>query len=568
MITSLTIKNFALIEDAEIIFGKGLNIITGETGAGKSILLGAISMILGERASTDHIRNGADKAIIEGVFHTKPNRLLRAIFTDNDLEWNDELVLRREISTRGQNRCFVNDNLITTGLLKSIGDYLVDLHGQHEHQSLIRQEFHIEFLDAYANNAENVQQLTEIYKSVTALQRRIHEIETNKQSIIDKKEYYSFQLKEIEEVNPQPGEDESLIQEEKLASNSEKIYELSRSAYQDLYESDGAIIERLEQVKSKLNQLCSFDERLIDYQKDFDSAVIAIAEIARVLGEYNHKIVFDPERLELMRTRLMNLQKLKRKYGSIEDIIRAKEEYQGYVSLSENYDDQLLALKKELNKAIENYGKCAHAVSATRTKAAEKLDKRVAQELVKLGIEKAQFKTMIAQIEAPNGWFISKDKPVQAAAQGIDHVEFFISANAGESLKPLVKVASGGEISRIMLSLKTALAQSDKIPTMIFDEIDVGISGRIAQAVGIALSELSESHQIISITHLPQIAALAQTHFSVQKQTQGHHTITTIRQLKENERETEIAKLLGGAIITDAAIKNARDLMRQKVGFL
>ncbi len=560
MLKSLSIKNFALIEEAEIHFERGLNIITGETGAGKSILLGALSMVLGERASTENIRTGAEKSVIEGIFTVKP--AVAQLLKENEIEiTGDEILIRRELSLKGQNRCFVNDNLISSSLLKSIGDYLVDLHGQHDHQSLLRQEIHVDILDAFAHLGSAVDKVRLQFKKMTELKNKIADLEQHKESYAEKREVFAFQLKEITDVSPEIDEDTRLLQEEKIFANSEKLFDLTKRIYDALYDAEHSTVDLLSEAHKDLEEVKKVDERFNEITAQFVTAKITLEEVARWIGDYHQKITFEPERLEEIRARITAIQRLKKKYGTIEAILAKKAEIEESLNLSENFDFELNKLRKQFDVEIEAYVKLCASLTEQRKKFAQELDKKVVTQMKNLGMDHAQFKTEIRYQEQADSFVKIGSQPVAAAASGLDWVEFMISANLGESLKPLVKVASGGEVSRIMLSLKSALAGSDQIPTLIFDEIDVGISGRIAQAVGKALHTLAQAHQTICITHLPQIAGFSQTHFAVEKRFTKGRTITEIRKLDQNDKIREVAKLLGGEEITDTTLKNARELV-------
>lgn len=562
MLTLLYIKNFALIEEAEIAFEKGLNIITGETGAGKSILIGALSLILGERASTDSIRTGAERAVIEGHFQIGKNIKLKKFLKEQELEIPDDtIVLRREISVKGQSRCFVNDHLITNGVLNSIGDFLVDLHGQHEHQYLLRQEVHIDILDEFACLEVAINDLADQYKKISDLNKKIQEISSQKETYKEKYEIYSHQLKEITDLAPEPNEDEHLLQEEKISGNSEKLFELTKKIFDVLYEAENAMVGNLASIETDFNELKSIDNKFSEVAEQFQTAKITIEETARWVGEYNHRISFDPERLEAIRERLSKIQRLKKKYGSIENILSKKAELEEQINLSVNFDAEIQRFKQQLEKDVQQYIQLALHVSQSRKQAAKKIEKLVVDEMKKLGMDHAVFDVKLDTIADSQSFVRIKGEPVKATAKGVDQVEFFLSANLGENPKPLVKVASGGEVSRIMLSLKTALAESDQIPTLIFDEIDVGISGRVAQSVGKALYALAQSHQTICITHLPQIASMSQCHFSVTKSTSGNKTVTRINKLTPEEKIHEVAKLLGGEAVTETTLENARELV-------
>ena len=562
MLKSLSIKNFALIEQAEIHFDRGLNIITGETGAGKSILLGALSMILGERAATESIRSGTDRSVIEGLFGIENNNPLRGLLHENDVEIpENEILIRREISLKGQNRCFINDTLITTSLLKSIGDLLVDLHGQHDHQSLLRQEIHVDILDAYGHLESVTSEVKKQFKQVIDFTHRIKDLENHRLTYIEKRELFQHQLKEIKDVSPEIGEDAKLLQEEKIFSNSEKLFELTKKIYDALYDAERSVGDILGEAHRDFEEIRKVDERFNEISSQFITAKITLEEVSRWVGDYHQKITFEPDRLEEIRTRITAIQRLKKKYGTIEEILVKKSQIEEAINVADNFDFELNKLQKQLESEIDKYVKQCAELTAKRKKLAIDLDKKVVMEMKSLGMEHAQFRTELKQVENAESFVKVNGVGVSASPNGLDYVEFLISTNLGETPKPLVKVASGGEVSRIMLSLKAALAGSDQIPTLIFDEIDVGISGRIAQAVGKALFKLAQSHQTICITHLPQIASFSQSHYSVEKNFVHNKTVTAIRKLSQDDKIREVAKLLGGEEVTDTTLKNAKELV-------
>ncbi len=564
MLKKLYIKNFALIEEISVEFDRGLTVITGETGAGKSILIGALSMVLGERAVTDLIRTGSDRAVIEAEFDTGDNPIISELFTQNELEYRTPLTIRREITLKGQNRCFVNDMLITTALLKQIGDALVDLHGQHEHQSLLRPELHTDYLDAFAGIQGELAGLKLKYEEVLSLNRQIRDLMRNRDSYAEKREWMTAQLKELQQVNPLVNEDEALIQEEKILMSSEKLHALSKSAYDALYESDPSVLAELDKIHKSLEELKSTDARINEVWESFLTAKIQLEEITRWIGNYSRHVVFDPDRLEQIRVRLVQLQKLKKKFGSLSAAINKKNEIEQWIQQTENFDFELSRLQKSATAAIDGYREQSERISGKRISAGKELEKRVVAVMKNLGMEHAVLKTAIAPVPDPESWLEVNGQKIRADSSGFDSVEFYLSANLGESPKPLAKVASGGEISRIMLSLKSVLAQADAVPTLIFDEIDVGISGRIAQAVGKSLRGLAQSHQVICITHLPQIAAMGDSHFTVVKLQSGGKTVTGIHSLDHHSKILEIAKLLGGDEITETALRNAGELVGLK----
>jgi len=563
MLKSFEVKDYALIEHISVEFGSGLNIITGETGAGKSILIDAMSLLLGERASTEVVRKGAEKSFVEGIFNVKGNKKVKSLLEENDIDFNDELIIRREISLKGSNRCFINDTPVNLNLVKDIGNLLVDLHGQHEHQSLLRTETHIDYLDEFGDYQDILQQYKKVYSELLNKENELKELREKESSIKEKKDFYSFQIKEIDTISPQEDEEDKLIEELKILENSEKLAELTSEVYQLIYESDNSIQISLSKVRTLLQKLSDIDKSFSDALSESESALANIEDLSNFVRSYNAKINLDSEEVEEKRQRLGAINLLKKKYGgSVKSIIDYRKKIGEEFELAENFSGKINELSRNIFELRKSAGSLAKSLSKQRGQAAKLVKKGIEETLKELGIQEPQFKTQIIneQTEKDSGVFLD-GKYFRATSKGIDEVEFFISTNPGEDLKPLSKVASGGEVSRIMLSLKSTLAKNDKLPLLIFDEIDVGVSGRIAQKVGKALKNLSEYHQVISITHLPQIASYADHHFSIEKVTQNDRVVSSIKKLPESERITEIARLLSGEKITPASLKSARELI-------
>lgn len=568
MLKSLHIKNYALVEELGVEFSSGLVILTGETGSGKSIIIDALGLILGERASADAVRSGAEKSIVEGVFQTSGNKRLRQLMEENGLEPADELIVRREITTRGQNRCFVADSPVTLALQKQIGDLLVDLHGQHEHQSLLRVDTHIAMMDDFGGLDVMVEEFRAARKKLHDIGSELAALRQRERQLAEKKEFYEFQTREIDAVDPQTGEEEKLTTELKILENGEKLFAATGSLYGMLYEGEQSIRDQLVIVRNQLQDLTGIDASFADAARECASAEAVVSELARFIQAYNARVEFTPERLEELRDRLGRLALLKRKYGgTVERTIAHRVAVGQELLLAENFDEVLGRLEAGLEDARTACAAVAQRLSVKRHDIGRKIDRAIVAELEKLGIKNPRFTTRITQRENAEGNGDGADyvrvgpKNLRLNARGCDDVEFFISTNLGEEEKPLVKVASGGEISRIMLALKSILAKSDRLPVLIFDEIDVGVSGRVAQAVGLSLKSLSGFHQVIAITHLPQIAGLADEHFVVLKAEKGGRTQTTMRILALEEQVEEVAKLMSGAEVTDAGLRGARELM-------
>lgn len=564
MLKSLEIKDYALIEHIQTEFDKGLNIITGETGAGKSILIDAMSLLLGERASTEVVRKGAQKSFVEGIFDVEGNKKIKTILEVNEIEFQPELIIRREISLKGSNRCFINDSPVTLQVIKEIGDILVDLHGQHEHQSILKVETHINFLDEFANTASLLEEYRTIYKKLNNRISELRRLKESEKSLREKKDIYQFQIKEIDSINPAPGEDEQIISELNILENSEKLLGLSEEIYNLLYEGENSVNDLLGEIRNKLSQLAQIDKELSESESEFETAVSILKELSNTIRKYRSKIDIDPAEVEAKRERLSSLNMLKKKYGgSLLNIISHREKIGKEFELVKNFSEEIAKAESEIDNLRKIAGDSAKVLSEKRRKISGKIESEVKKSLSHLGIADAVFKVKIENMVSDNSsdFIIVDKKKFHADENGIDKVEFFISTNPGEDVKPLIKVASGGEISRIMLSLKSILAKSDKLPLLIFDEIDTGVSGRIAQKVGTALKELASFHQIIAITHLPQIAAQADHHFTVEKSVHNDRVVSSIKKLSENERITEVAKLLSGEKVTQESIKGAKQLM-------
>jgi DNA repair protein RecN (Recombination protein N) len=578
VLKSLHIRNYALIEEIDVDFESGLNIITGETGAGKSILIDAFGLVLGERANADAIRKGAERAVVEAVFGVAENHKLRALLAEHQFEWGEELLLRRELSIKGQNRCFINDTPAPLSVLKEVGDLLVDLHGQHDHQSLLRVETHRELLDDFGRLEGLVDEYRTHYDELRGLFREHDELLARERQLKDRRDLYEFQIKEIDAVNPKPGEEEALEAELNILENAEKLFEATSSLHRRLYEGeDGgagesgqALYDQLVLVRNQLEDLARIDKAFEEMHKECAGVVTVVSEVSKFLQSYNSKIEFNPERLEHIRERLGHLALLKKKYGgSIESIVRHREEIGHEFALAENFEQEIRKLEERIGQRRDACSAAAERLSAKRRELVGRINKSVVAELAKLGIARARFDVRIENRVMPKDAsgraFVKLGREdFEATPHGIDFVEFLISTNVGEDLKPLAKVASGGEISRIMLALKTILAKSERLPLLIFDEIDVGVSGRIAQAVGKSLKGLAQFHQVLAITHLPQIAGMADTHYVVEKMDDKKRTATRLRTLSDEERVEEVAKLMSGEEVTSVAMESARELMGRR----
>ncbi len=564
MLKTLRIINYALVDDLEVEFQPGLNIITGATGAGKSIIVGAVNLILGERASSEVVRTGFDTANIEAVFELPKDRSMKDILGELGINTSDEvLLIRREVLSKGQSRCYVNDRLVTLTSLKSIGDKLADLHGQHEHQSLLNVENHIKYLDHYGDLGEFLFRVCETYRRLREKQKELEDLQNSKKMDEERRKLYEFQIQEIEKANLSPDEEEKLLAERKVLENVELLVELSSNLYRQLYENDASVVERITLLSKELKKGSQIDSRLSEIDENLESFVIKLQEVARFIEDYKSRLEFDPEKLEMTRERLNLLSTLKRKYAkSIGEIVIYQMQIKNELEQIDNKDELIGGLENELEGLSGALEKECMMLSRKRKIKAVELSKKTQKSLTDLGMDKTKFYIKVTQREDANGLVMLEGKRYFVTEQGMDEVEFYVSPNAGEELKPLAKIASGGEISRIMLALKSILAKTDQVASMIFDEIDSGIGGEVASAVGKALRNLGLTHQVIVITHLQQIASQADHHFKVSKENAKGRTVTRIRRLEKEERIKEIARMISGEKVSEVTLKQAKEMIK------
>ena len=569
MLRSLYIRDYALIEELEVEFDSGLNIITGETGAGKSILLGAMKLLLGDRASTEAVRGGAKKAVVEGVFDNADEGRLPAVLEEHEIEPSEGglLVVRREVSARGS-RAFINDTPATLDVLREVSASTIDLHGQHEHQSLLRTETHVELLDNFGGLGGLVETYRKAYRSVAALVTERRNLVRRESELRKQKELYGFQIEEIDAANLKEGESDDLEAERRILENAERLYEATAELYGQISDADDALYDQVVLVRNQLQDLARIDSAFDDTLSDVRSAEIALKEATQFLQDYNARIEFNPERLDEIRERLGELDYLERKYGgTVEAVLAYRAEIGQTYDLAKDFEGAIARLDGQIAEAQEGLSKAAYRLSQKRHETAERIEEAIGVELATLGMPHARFAVQFGFQDDDSGWIAlpagTKARRVVAFPAGADLVEFHLSANLGEDPKPLAKVASGGEVSRIMLALKAVLAKSERLPILVFDEIDTGISGPIARRAGESMHRLGQFHQIIAITHLPQIASLGDVHFEVEKTIVDGRTRTHIRRLDEAERAEAVAQLLAGASVSEAALQSARELIEE-----
>ena len=535
MIDHISIKNFATIESTEIDFKDGLNIITGETGSGKSIVIEAVSLALGSRADSSYVRTGADKAIIQ----------LSATSGD------EELVLTREISAAGKNLCRINGEIVTLSQLNAMASKLADVHGQYDNQSLLNPDYHIVLLDSYKHDRTDKlkEDTAEKYTSYIKARKELAHLLSVEKENARKLDFYKFEEAEIEKAHLLPGEDESLQERISLLQNSEKIYENINKAYQVMYEETPSVMEGLNISIKSIEEISSCSGKISALSEEFSDIYYRLEDICRQLGDLRGSITFSPEELDEAILRMDLIENLKKKYGSsIEEILEYQEKLQKQLSIAENMDEEKRRLMLNLKEAKQQLIESCSLLSEKRKAKALELETAIQTELIDLNFKDAQVKISVEQLSEPT-------------ESGMDKVEIFITTNRGESLKPLAKIVSGGEMSRIMLAFKNIISSYDMIPTLIFDEIDNGISGITASIVGKKLREISKSHQIICITHLPQIAACGDNNYKIYKDSDETSTFTHVESLSSQQKVEEIARLLGGTSITQSTINTARELI-------
>lgn len=570
MIEKLFIKNYLIIKEAEIDFSEGLNILTGETGAGKSIILDALSLLLGERADHSKIKSGNDKLIMEGQFNFTDNKIVENLYKEMfpEDEFNGFMILRREINTKGINRSFINDTPVNISDMKKIGDAVIDIHSQNEHQSLLNKDTHIGILDNYVSD-ENI--FSEYNKRYLELRKNISDYEgfiSKKEDLLSRKKFLDHELKEINNVNIQQGEDEEIEAELGRLENSEEIAAAIGISLEGLSESEFNALNIISTSIKELKKIFDYDKNFEKLVEDLESSYILIKETSSSLLNYNNDLNFDPVRIDHLRNRLLAINSLKRKHElDIPGLLSKAENIQKDLTFAENFDYEIDKLDKQISVMKTELFSIAEKISDKRIKRAKDLEKNINKLLKEVGLESAEFKVDIKNniSDSENEYTIKRGKEnIELSQNGINDIEFLIKTNKGMEFSPLVRSASGGEISRIMLAIKTVLSENDNIGILVFDEIDAGISGRIAQKVGNTLKKLASSHQIICITHLPQIAANSDRHFNVSKSDENNETKAFINILDENEKINEVAKLLSGEKITESSISSAKELISGK----
>ncbi|MBZ5536772.1 MAG: DNA repair protein RecN [Acidobacteriia bacterium] len=553
MLRHLLISNYALIDQLEMEFHGGLNLLSGETGSGKSIIVDALGLLLGSKASPEMVRTGCDHASVTGVFHIDKSPPLTRFLDAQGVECDgEELILKREISREGKSRAFINHQPITVSTLKSLGRWLVDIHGQNEQQALTDSDAQLALVDEFAGNQDLLEELATHAQRLAAIRSRREALEHSEKEQDRLADLLSFQKKEIETAQLKPGEDEALNVEHRLLANATKLFEVANAVYASLYESETAAARTVSLAERSLETIARIDDTLAENVEQLRSARIQVEDVALSMRDYLRKIDISPGRLPQVESRMAEIEKLRRKYGStVNEILEFHRDVVQQLQTLEHRDEELESLQQEMNQLSQAYLSKAKTLSDRRQRTALELEKALEHELKELAMERTRFKVQFNR------------SPVEFSPTGFDAVEYMVSPNVGEALKPLARIASGGEISRLMLALKTITHADSRIKTMVFDEVDAGIGGRTAEVLGRKLKSLAQENQILCVTHLPQIASFADHHYFIEKVELRGRTVTRVEHLAEDDRINELARMLSGARITDAVKKHARELLKQ-----
>ena len=560
MLRFLRIRNLAVIESVDVEFEPGFNVLTGETGAGKSIVVEAVGLLLGARASADLVRTGESQATIEAIFEAPRNPAKAGLHEAANAGHHEELVIRRDISSQGRSRSFINGALATASALRDLSQRLVELHGQHEHQALLDPATHLPLLDSYARLDTDAAEVAAQWTEVQRLRQQLDRSRMDAREKNARLELIAFQLSEIEKAAPKPGEDEELAATKQVLASAERIQRLCEESYTSLYESDAAILGGLGGVWKRVGELAAIDPQFAPYVEARDGIKGQLEDLAFFLRSYSDGVDASPERLQEVEDRLVLIERLKRKHGpTLQDVLEKGETLRHERSLLTGDTQEAGELQRQLDEATDAFLRVGRALSRSRRKAAVRFAGDIEALLADLAMARTRFEVRFNDGELPaDSW----------SERGIDQAEFFLSANVGEDVRPLTRIVSGGELSRVMLALKTISARAVGSPsqmtgsrTLIFDEVDAGIGGRVADVVGMKLRDLGTEFQVLCITHLPQIAARATTHFHIDKQVRGNRTVTTVQPLDGPTRVDEIARMIGGSQVTDATRTTARDLL-------
>jgi DNA repair protein RecN (Recombination protein N) len=564
MLQSLRIKNLAVIEDIEVDFSKGFNVFTGETGAGKSIIIDALGLLTGERTDTDLIRTGAEQMSVEGIFETGSSMEIEQLLKESGIDIDgNRIVIKRELKPDGHSRGLVNGCFATTRLLKLLGFFLIDIHGQHQHQRLLDKANHLTVLDSFAGTDELKEEVGLLFDQMEQIRKQLDGIRQDERLKAQKIDILNFQIRELDDARLEAGEEERLEQEQQILANSEFLFRNASEAYSLLYDEETNIVSRLDQVKKNLSKISDIDPSFAADFEGTETMLYNLKDMAMKLQDFSERAAPDANRLGEVEARLDLIKRLKKKYGSsVAEMIafhsNAKKELEE-LTTSEEKEAELEARIDEIRRA---YVVKAIELRNKRQEAAPRLVQNVEHQLSMLAMERTKFNISFRPVTTESSFYVGEEQ-YKAGPSGIDEVEFFIAPNVGEDLRPLSKIASGGELSRFMLALESAFKEKSEGRTLIFDEVDSGIGGRVAEIVGKKLRLLAFNNQIICVTHLPQVAASASEHFFISKSVRFNRTYTTIKKLTYEEKISEIARMLGGLKITDATIQQAREFLEK-----
>ncbi|RJP60206.1 MAG: DNA repair protein RecN [Candidatus Auribacter fodinae] len=552
MLKELHIKNIVLVKSASVYLGKGLNIITGETGAGKSVIIGSLNLVLGERASTSYIRKDEDKCSVVAVFDIADHPDVCDIITESGIDIEDnQLIIRRELAMNGTNRQYINDSPVSLAILKKIGTYLIDMHGQHDHQSLFHTATHRAFLDWFAHQENDVNVFHSLYLEYKSIQDRLQELEKNIQDSERQKSFWEYELKEIESAGLSPDEEDALNNEYSLLANAHEIAEKCFAINNALYEDENSILNGMGDIQRLLTELAKIDTFFTEYLEESHNISTLIEDLSDAVRRRGEASELNPQRQEELEKRIDLIERLKRKFKkTVPELIDYAEYLRSQLANEASQEDELDRLKKNAENIWNDLQQRADVISERRQKVRDSLAENIEKEFSRLGMKEARIRVAIDVLD-------------EIGPYGKDKIEFLIAPNKGESWSPLRDSASGGEISRVMLALKSIFAGADNISAMVFDEIDVNIGGPVARDVGKRLWELADEHQVICITHLPQIASFAHHHYMVQKSVSDERTETTISKLNDDERITEISRMLGGDSLTTVTRLHAKELIEK-----
>lgn len=569
MLLELSIRQLAVVESVRLSFRQGFHVLTGETGAGKSIIIDALSLIAGGRGASDLVRHGSEKAEIEALFEFAPGHPVWETLDQLGIDAYPEehLIIRREVSSQGKSISRINGQLVNLSMLREVGEWLINIHGQHEHQSLLKAERHIQWLDLFGGSALQTakQRYGESYRKFKQLNKEIKQMMDSARQALQMQDLYRFQVEEISAAQLKPGEDEWLLEEKRKLGNAEKLTDAVSSAYEALYGSGNAVHE-ISKAEQKLEEMVHVDRASLQpLLEQLRNAYYQLEDAAHQLRDYREQVEFNPERLDEIEQRLDLIGSLKRKYGqTVSDIISYNEKISSELVLLENEEESVSKLQQEAEAEREKLVVYAQELSRLRSKTAKKLAASIESELKDLHMERTRF---AVQIDRWSGQSNNDGHDYAFTSSGMDQVEFMISANPGEPLKPLGKIASGGELSRIMLAMKAIFSKIDRIPVLVFDEVDTGVSGRAAQAIAEKMSLLSASCQVFSITHLPQVACMADAHFLIYKEVDKKRTFTRVQDLDEEDRARELSRMLGGVEVTETTLHHAKEMLRMAEQF-